>query len=70
MSKIEHSKEAQEKIDSIAILQAKPLLSKKEYRELYGVSVPTIDRLLKAGQIRYIKIGVSVRIINPIAGDQ
>ncbi|HQP49763.1 MAG TPA: hypothetical protein PKX12_13620 [Spirochaetota bacterium] len=67
MSKIEHSKEAQAKIDRMAILQAKPLLSKKEYRELYGVSVPTIDRLLKAGQIQYQKIGVSVRIANELS---
>lgn len=67
MSKVEHSKDAQSKIDRMAILQSKPLLSKKEYRELYGVSVPTIDRLLKAGQIQYRKIGASVRIANELA---
>ena len=53
-----------EKINEIEILKRKPLLSKKEYHLLTGISVPTITRLALDGQIPSRKIGRAVRLVN------
>jgi excisionase family DNA binding protein len=39
----------------------KTILNKKEVAELLSISVRTVSRLMERGQIRYSKIGGSVR---------
>lgn len=51
-------------IELIEILKHRPVLSKKEYQTLTGLSIPTITRLVLAGEIPSRKIGRSVRILN------
>lgn len=52
------------RIEQIEILKARPVLSKAEYKELTGLSIPTITRLVLNGEIPAQKIGRSVRILN------
>ena len=59
--------DVQQKINELEFLRHKPYLSKAEYRTLWGVSIPTIDRLIRAGDIQCKKIGASVRIANELA---
>jgi len=51
-------------IERIEILKHRPVLSKSEYKELTGISIPTITRLVLDGKLPARKIGRSVRIIN------
>jgi len=48
--------------NDISFIREKPLLSKKEFALLTGLSIPTITRLCLAGDIPCKKIGASVRI--------
>jgi excisionase family DNA binding protein len=58
-----------EKIERLEILKHRPVLSKAEYNELTGISIPTITRLVLDGKIPARKIGRSVRIINDFSGN-
>lgn len=58
-----------EKIERLEILRHRPVLSKAEYNELTGISIPTITRLVLDGKIPARKIGRSVRIINDFSGN-
>ncbi len=49
-------------IAELEYLKAKPLLSKREYSILTGLSLPTITRLVLSGEIPAKRIGRSVRI--------
>lgn len=55
-------------VQRIEILKARPLLSKKEYAVLTGLSIPGITRLCLDGKIPHKKIGRSVRIVNDFCG--
>lgn len=47
-------------------LKARPLLSKREYCVLTGLSLPTVTRLHLDGKIPSRKIGRSVRLVNDL----
>jgi len=57
-----------ELILQIEVLKHRPVLDKKEYATLTGLSIPTITRLALAGEIPSIKIGRSRRMINNLYG--
>lgn len=61
---IESQKQIEQQIEQIEVLKARPLLSKKDYKTLTGLSLPTITRLCLAGELPVVKIGRSVRIKN------
>lgn len=39
-----------------------PLLARKDVARVLGVSVSTVGRLIRAGEIRYVRIGRLVRV--------
>ena len=58
-----------QQIERIELLKHRPVLSKQEYHELTGISIPTITRLVLNGKIQARKIGRAVRIINDFNKD-
>jgi hypothetical protein len=55
-----------ERIEEIEILKRLPLLSKRQYKVLSGLSEPTITRLVLTGVLPSRRIGRSVRILNDL----
>ena len=51
-------------IEHIEVLKHKPVLSKKEYGILTGLSIPTITRLAISGEIPSMKVGRSRLLVN------
>lgn len=49
--------------EPMRLLLQTPLLSQAEVGEVLGVSVQTIGRMLKRGELESVKIGRSVRIL-------
>ena len=62
--KKENLSNTDDRIAEIEILKRRPLLSKKEFKILSGLSEPTITRLILSGKIPAKRIGRSVRILN------
>lgn len=57
-----------EMILQMEVLKHRPVLNKREYATLTGLSIPTITRLALTGEIPSIKIGRSRRLINNLYG--
>jgi len=56
-------------IEHIEVLKHKPVLSKKEYGTLTGLSIPTITRLAISGEIPSMKVGRSRLLVNNLTGN-
>ncbi len=48
------------------LVTSAPLLDVATWAGVYGVSLPTAYRLIKAGQVTVTRIGRSIRIRNPL----
>jgi excisionase family DNA binding protein len=50
----------------VEVLKRRPVLRKKEYAILTGLSIPTITRLALNGEIPSRKVGRSVLLVNDL----